>query len=154
MFMMNSDSGLFRRSTELVTDGFVARGVCFSREPELYVPLYEAKMVHQFDHRYAEFDDLMARSARHQLPALNDTRHEDPHVVVTPHYWVARPEVESRPAEWKHDWLIGWRRCDRRASQCAYRDRLRCYRGTERGTAYRSRPQSNGSRLILCLLGN
>ncbi|MFP5406195.1 MAG: hypothetical protein ACLGHY_07595, partial [Gammaproteobacteria bacterium] len=37
------------------------------RDPARYVPLYEAKMIHQFDHRWATYDGAGARDLRAQL---------------------------------------------------------------------------------------
>ena len=56
MFDMSNDSGLFRTREELEDDGFELRGNRFEAEGEAYLPLYEAKMLHQFDHRFATYE--------------------------------------------------------------------------------------------------
>jgi hypothetical protein len=87
MFHMSNDSGLFRSAPG----------------PEL-LPLYEAKLLHQFDHRWATYDGESARDA-------TDAEHADPHFAVTPRYWVSRAEVEARlQGRWEREWLIGFRR--------------------------------------------
>jgi hypothetical protein len=52
MFHMANDSGLFRTRGELAQAGWKQEGNRFSREGQLMLPLYEAKRIHQFDHRF------------------------------------------------------------------------------------------------------
>src|SRR5690606_31754447 len=53
MFHMSNDSHLFRTREELEAEGWQLEGNVFVRGDERYLPLYEAKMLHQFDHRWA-----------------------------------------------------------------------------------------------------
>lgn len=101
LFNMTSDSGLFRTADQL---------------SELHnpVPLYEAKMIHQFDHRWATYagvraggDDAESEGSR------NTTEGEkaDSRFVVTPRYWVEKSEVDARLNDfvWNRGWLLGFR---------------------------------------------
>jgi len=56
MFHMSNDSGLFRMREELEGAWFVLNGSIFERNGEKFPPLYEAKLFHQFDHRFATYD--------------------------------------------------------------------------------------------------
>ena len=56
MFHMSGDSGLFRTGQQLEDAGFALEGNEFARGDERYLPLYEAKLFHQFDHRFAKFE--------------------------------------------------------------------------------------------------
>jgi hypothetical protein len=69
-----------------------------------YVPLYEAKMIHHFDHRWATYDGIESRDCTAE-------EKETPTFEVTPRYWVPGDEVRRRldAQRWTHDWLIGWR---------------------------------------------
>jgi hypothetical protein len=73
---------------------------------EHYVPLYEAKMFHQFDHRWAtyEADGVDTRE-------VTEAEKSNPDFEPTPQYWVPKAEVESRLAamSWHRGWLMGWR---------------------------------------------
>lgn len=73
------------------------------RQPERYVPLYEAKMIHQFDHRWATYDGTDSRDATLAEKA-------DPCFEPTPRYWVPEAEVTARLATkgWTRGWLMGW----------------------------------------------
>lgn len=87
MFMMNTDSGLFKNEP--------GNGL---------VPLYEAKMFHQFDHRWATYSDSGATRD------FTDFEKGNPSFTIQPRYWVSRNEVENKLSEkWKKNWLIAFR---------------------------------------------
>ena len=62
MFMMNTDSHLFRTREQLTSDGWLLEGNVFVRGDTRYLPLNEAKLFHQYDHRFATFDDADDRA--------------------------------------------------------------------------------------------
>jgi hypothetical protein len=102
LFNMTSDSALFRTRQELEEDGYKLDGNLFRNGNVTYLPLYEGKMAHHFDHRWAtyeneEFEDfsLNAKTSADALPL--------------PRYWVAKGEVDQRLPDWRHDWLLGFR---------------------------------------------
>lgn len=77
----------------------------FADEPgEGLLPLYEAKMIHQFDHRWATYENGESRDV-----ALDEKAR--PAFAVTPRYWVEKSEVEQRLTDkgWNRGWLMGWR---------------------------------------------
>lgn len=77
--------------------------------PERYAPLYEAKMIHQFDHRWQTFD-IGAVGDDASRSATPEEKH-DPAFEPSPRYWLSRREVENRIATraWSYRWLLGWR---------------------------------------------
>lgn len=75
---------------------------------EGYLPLYEAKMIWHYDHRYGTYEGVRDRSST-QLPTPNERQHADPHFVVQPWYWVPAEEVQARLEEWRRGWLLGFR---------------------------------------------
>ena len=93
-FNMATDSGLFRTSDE----GDVLR-------------LYEAKLVHDFDHRLASYDKRPQGSLDTELPRLDLEEKKDPWRSPVPRYWVQKAEVDRRLArrDWDKGWLLGWR---------------------------------------------
>jgi len=135
MFHMSNDSGLFRTAAQLAAAGFVRyctewvaerihsrSGVpgeegsgagnnesrnFAARAPGRYVPLYEAKMVHQFDHRWASFNE--------EGTDASDCEPESkakPNFESRPRYWVPVEEVINRRElkRWSRPWQLGWRR--------------------------------------------
>jgi hypothetical protein len=128
LFNMTSDSGFFRTAAQLDEAGYEHEGTDWvlpglqptsldtaqsghlglydgaATQPQRYVPLYEAKMVHQFDHRWATYIGAESRDtdlAEKQNPAWEST----------PHYWVPAREVLDKLAAkgWTRNWLMGWR---------------------------------------------
>ncbi|HZS92728.1 MAG TPA: hypothetical protein VFE42_35220 [Chloroflexota bacterium] len=84
-------------------DGWTLDGNVFRKGDSAYLPLYEAKLLHQFDHRWATYDGAETRD-------LTAAEKADPSCVVLPRYWVPREEVESRLADrWGRGWLLGFR---------------------------------------------
>jgi very-short-patch-repair endonuclease len=75
---------------------------------EGYLPLYEAKMIWHYDHRYGTYEGVRDRSST-QLPTPDERQHADPHFVVQPWYWVPAEEVQARLGEWQRGWLVGFR---------------------------------------------
>ena len=90
MFHMSNDSGLFVTAPH-----------------QEYVPLYEAKMMHQFDHRFGSFGNERS----HILPQTSIEHYLNPNYFVKPFYWVAYSKVKSRLSEkWSgKNWLVGFR---------------------------------------------
>lgn len=68
-------------------------------------PLYEAKLIHQFDHRWATYEAGSSRD-------VTEAEKADPAFTITPRYWVDANKVRERLSDkdWQHSWLMGWRR--------------------------------------------
>ena len=64
MFHMSNDSGLFRTREQLVGEGWQLEGNIFVRGDKRYLPLYEAKLFHQYDHRFATFHGVEEEALR------------------------------------------------------------------------------------------
>ena len=130
IFHMANDSSLFKTAAELAVMGLVRNGSDWVEPPGLrppqvaltlaggsdrgslaldggaarqgrrYVPLYEAKMVHQYDHRWATYDGTDARDA-------TETEHRDPGFEPTPRYWLPYDKLPATVRD--RGWLLGWR---------------------------------------------
>ncbi|MCX8033409.1 MAG: N-6 DNA methylase [Thermoleophilia bacterium] len=92
--------------------GYVGRGAAggLARKAgraERYLPLYEAKMIHHFDHRWATYEHRGTSLDTRDMTAAEKA---DPHAVALPRYWVPEAEVNARLAgRWDRQWLLGWR---------------------------------------------
>ena len=98
MFHMANESHLFRTREQLVDDGLVLSGNVFNRDDECYLPLYEAKMMHQFTHRYGDYAMRPEGSLDTELPRIPSTRLAEPNYVVQPRYWIPESEVVKKTA--------------------------------------------------------
>ncbi|MEJ5251110.1 MAG: N-6 DNA methylase [Armatimonadota bacterium] len=108
MFDMSNDSHLFRTREQMEREGFHLAGNTFVKGEQVYLPLYEAKMIWHYDHRYGTYEGVDSRSST-ELPTPDATQHADPAFVVQPWYWVPAEDVEARLGDWKRGWLLGFR---------------------------------------------
>ena len=93
MFHMANDSHRFHTRERLEADGWQLAGNVFRKGGVEYLPLYEAKMIHQFDHRWASFRVEGGKTVSADVP-LSDK--QDPGFAVLPRYWVEAREVHKR----------------------------------------------------------
>ncbi|WP_250122221.1 DUF559 domain-containing protein [Chroococcidiopsis sp. CCMEE 29] len=104
MFHMANDSGLFVSSPPSPPSPLPQGEGCPQGRGEGLLPLYEAKMFHQFDHRWATYTD--SGNTRD----LTDIEKSNPRFFSQPRYWVSRTQVENKLGDkWKKDWLLGFR---------------------------------------------
>ena len=113
LFDMSNDSNLFLTMNDLREREALFSGVT-AKLPEgtVYVPLYEAKMVHHFDHRFATYEEN-GKDTRD----VTDSEKRDPGFFARPRYWVPDHEVDKSLSSFeggilkdkKRGWLLGWR---------------------------------------------
>ena len=108
MFDMTNDSTLFRTAARLDADGcYRVAGNRWQKGAELYLPLYEGKMVQAFDHRAASVvvnPDNLNRPAQ-PLNATPD-QHADPAWLPDPQFWVPAGAIDW---EWPLEWIVGFK---------------------------------------------
>ena len=111
MFHMANDSGLFRTRAELASAGWRLDEGRFEKDDEVMLPLYEAKMIHQFDHRFGSYEvQSEAQANQGKLPELDHAAHADPRRITVSRYWLHEDQVEARLEDaWDRHWLLGWR---------------------------------------------
>jgi len=103
MFMMNTDSHRFRTREDLEADGWRLEGNVFVRGEERMLPLYEAKMLHHYDHRWATYET--SESARD----VTLEEKKDAEALVLPRYWVPEEEIDEQVNK-TTSWLTGFRK--------------------------------------------
>ena len=96
LFNMTSDSHLFRTAAQLDEEGFYPiEGNRWKRGEELYLPLYEGKMVQAFDHRAASITNREGNLFRPGQPDRTlDEEYLDPAFSPRPRYWVSQQESD------------------------------------------------------------
>jgi hypothetical protein len=110
MFHMSGDSDSFHTAEQLAKQALARDGRDWvaHRGGARYVPLYEAKMIHHYDHRWATYEDHVGdKDSRNLL--LSEK--ENPNLEVMPRYWVPEQDMIDRldAKGWTRAWLIGWR---------------------------------------------
>jgi len=84
MFDMTNDSHLFRTHEQLEPDSWTLQGNVFYNSREIYLPLYEGKMILHYDHRFGSY----TAGAGPETYELNPAEHERPSRLPLPRYWV------------------------------------------------------------------
>jgi hypothetical protein len=100
-FHMSNDSGHFRTAQALEAEGWSRDGTDWVRavegKPERRLPLYEAKMIHHFDHRWATYSDGATDDEEGIRDATLNEK-QNPNFEPAPRYWVLEDEVRLRAA--------------------------------------------------------
>ncbi|WP_406142765.1 Eco57I restriction-modification methylase domain-containing protein [Streptomyces anulatus] len=122
LFNMSYDSALFTSRVALETDGWVLEGTSFTKDGARQLPLYEARMLHHYDHRWATY----GRSG--DTRALSQSEKDSPDTLALPQYWVSESDTSSGKVDkngkdapvpgvrrrlvdkrCERDYLLGWR---------------------------------------------
>ena len=110
LFNMTSDSGLFRTVAQLEADGFYpVQGNHWKKGEELYVPLYQGRMIWHFDHRA---NSVLLNPASTHNPYLSEevteAQHADPDFLPQTRYWVPASAVADALPE-SRGYTLGFR---------------------------------------------
>ena len=105
LFNMTSDSHLFQTAAQLESAGFYpVQGNRWKRGEELYVPLYQGRMIHQFDHR-ANSVRINPESTHNPYlsVAVTDAQHADPSFQPQTQYWVPADMVKPESTDGRRE---------------------------------------------------
>ena len=108
MFHMANDSHLFRTVEQLEAEGFYpVEGNRWKKGKELYLPLYEGKMVQAFDHRAASITNREGNLFRPGQPDRTlEEDYRDSAFSPRPRYWVSQ---EDSALTKKFDWFLAFK---------------------------------------------
>jgi hypothetical protein len=74
------------------------------------LPLYEAKMIKQFDHRAGSYESRVDDRGFRVLPETPISAYQNPDFSVAPYYYVRREDVRARVDDsWGKKWFIGFK---------------------------------------------
>jgi hypothetical protein len=92
LFHMTNDSSIFQ-----------------NQDSKHSIPLYEAKMFYQYDHRYGTYDSE-SEERLHMLPKTELCNYIKPEFRVVSSFYVPKIEVENRVKDnWKYKWFLAFR---------------------------------------------
>lgn len=106
MFDMSNDSHLFRTREQLEAEGFVVWSNQMKRGEEIWLPLYESKMIWHYDHRFGSYEGVESRTST-QTPTPTLEQYQNPNHKILPWYWVEKNTVFGKMNE---NFVIGFRR--------------------------------------------
>ncbi|WP_197480067.1 Eco57I restriction-modification methylase domain-containing protein [Anabaena sp. 4-3] len=93
LFHMSNDTNLFSES-----------------QKDNSLPLYEAKMIYNFDHRFGSYESRGDERGFATLPETPIERYQDLQYKVSPFYWVSKSDVNQKIGDiWDKNWLIVFR---------------------------------------------
>jgi hypothetical protein len=109
LFNMTSDSRLFAMRKQLEEGGFALSGNRFIKDDQVYLPLYEAKMIHIFDHRFAHAGaPKHGERIRGTSIYITEEEHQSADYLALSRYWVNQNEVYKRLSLVRY-WFLGFR---------------------------------------------
>lgn len=104
MFDMSNDAGLFKTKSELEETDFVLKGNRLVKDKNVFLPLYESKMIWFYNHRSGSFRGIDNRNSTN---SGTTEEYENPNYQILPWYWISLEEIEKRS---KDKYYFGFRR--------------------------------------------
>jgi hypothetical protein len=97
MFHQTNDAEFFREAEDITKNRFRLRENRWVKGKEILLPLYEAKMLEAYDHRFGTvFVQHSNWINQGQTYETTEAQHANPEFVVLPRYWASQKEVEAR----------------------------------------------------------
>lgn len=103
MFVMSDHSHLFITKEEIGIDVFDTGNISFDNGENVYFPLYESKMFHQYNNRWSHIttDGEQVRLSEEELLK--------PSKVAVPRYWISDKNAKEKLNKFEYNWLIAIR---------------------------------------------
>jgi len=94
MFHQTSDAELFRTAEQLKLMNAKRDGALWKKGKEVYLPLYEAKMYRQYDHRFGSVY-IEEKNWVNQGQTIETTlvEHQNPEFFVMPRWWISKDSI-------------------------------------------------------------
>lgn len=112
---MAAEADKLRDFEELSAEGFASdEFLRMKKEGVTFVPLYEGKFIHQFDHRFASFEGI-PREKRFGIKAGTHTPSADqkrnPAYHIMPRYWISEDDAafDREARDLRSSWAIAFR---------------------------------------------
>ena len=95
MFHQTNDAELFREAETLKAEKFKLEGNRWVKGKQTYLPLYEAKMVQEYDHRAADVVTDEGNWVRQgQTEKTSQVKWQNPEHLATPRFWISAENVD------------------------------------------------------------
>ena len=89
MFHQTNDAELFREADTLKADGFKLKGNRWIKGKQVFLPIYEAKMLQDYDHRAADVVTDQSNWVRQgQTEKRSLVGYQNPEQLAMPRFWV------------------------------------------------------------------
>ncbi|MFG1307061.1 N-6 DNA methylase [Xanthobacter autotrophicus] len=104
---LTDDSHLFQTREDLLHIGAEPKAsMWFAKDGTNFLPLYEPKMIHHYDHRWASYD-----AQNQAFYDVSEDDHRSPELFALPRWWVESKYIDEWLVDrnWTAKWLFGWR---------------------------------------------
>ena len=155
MFHMANSSHLFRTAAQLNAEGFYpVEGNRWKRGEELYLPLYQGRMIWHFDHRANSVRVNPENIANPYLSGeVTETQHADPSFLPNSIHWVPAESI-SRIFPESMRWTIAYRRISNPTNERTMIAAIGPYAGYEMNANNIHLPSRNRSATCCCIVAN
>ncbi|HZL38302.1 MAG TPA: DNA methyltransferase [Tepidisphaeraceae bacterium] len=110
MFDQTNDAEHFITGEKLKADGYTLDGNRWIKKKDIYLPLYEAKMIQAYDHRAAGVRIAAGNWMRQGQPEETSlVEHQNPEFVAQPRYWVSASTTSAQLKGVERIGLIGFK---------------------------------------------
>jgi len=155
MFHQSGDAGLFRTADQLKAAGFKRDGLLWKKRKQVFVPLYEAKMIQMFDHRAASvIVDESKWMRQGQTDETSLVQHQNPEFSVEPRWWVNQDDVRLAIGERDTTRIIAFKNVTSPTNQRTMIAAFIPYSGVVHSSPLIFTGSNISTRLTACLLGN
>ncbi|MBT4288440.1 MAG: N-6 DNA methylase [Deltaproteobacteria bacterium] len=114
MFNMSSSSHLFKNSNQLSSDDYILKGNVYEKGNKRFLPLYEAKMLHHYNHRWATYVDGNSN-------LTTEIQLKDKGFCIQPQYWISELEVNYRASNVPNDLIKNFKEKNvRKVAECLF----------------------------------
>jgi hypothetical protein len=95
-FDTSDDSHLFKTKSELEPESERVRNT-YIKDDKRRLPVYEGKLIHQFDNRFSTFEGVSETDTMNGNPRqMNPNEKEDPARSILPRYWISEEEAQKK----------------------------------------------------------
>jgi hypothetical protein len=101
MFNASDDSGKFKTKSDLLEEELEQETNQFVSDDERYLPVYESKLVYQFDHRHATFEGVNGDVDNANPNQISDSKKDELDYLSLPRYWMTKSDYQDKDgSEW------------------------------------------------------
>lgn len=155
MFDQSSDAKLFHTTDQLKADGFKRDGSIWKKRKQVFLPLYEAKMIQMFDHRAASVVVDKSKWMRQgQTDETSLVQHQNPEFTIESRWWVNEEDVRRVLCDRNTTRFIAFKNVTSPTNQRTMIAAFIPYSGVVHSSPLIFTGSNINARLTACLLGN
>ena len=155
MFHQSSNAKFFHTADQLKADGFKRDGSIWKKRKQVFLPLYEAKMIQMFDHRAASVVVDKSKWMRQgQTDETSLVQHQNPEFTIESRWWVNEEDVRRVLGDRNTKRFIAFKNVTSPTNQRTMIAAFIPYSGVVHSSPLIFTGSDISARLTACLLGN